>query len=186
MIRFLVSAIVVVVVATVTTLLGSRLLGVRRGWVRQLLAGARQVGPVKGFPLRVDFATAPTFGDGVMLVGEACGLVNPFTGEGIDYALESAEIASAYVAEQFPAADFSRRKLQEYDRRLRRRFQRSFVYTARIRDFYMTRAWLLNRFLSLALRRPELKSLVVDVALGNRDPAEGVSLRTVFKVLRNV
>ena len=39
MIRFLVSAIVVVVVATVTTLLGSRLLGVRRGWVRQLLAG---------------------------------------------------------------------------------------------------------------------------------------------------
>ena len=40
MIRFLVSAIVVVVVATVSTLLGSRLLGVRRGWVRQLLAGA--------------------------------------------------------------------------------------------------------------------------------------------------
>ena len=40
MIRFLLSAIVVVVVATVTTLLGSRLLGVRRGWVRQLLAGA--------------------------------------------------------------------------------------------------------------------------------------------------
>jgi menaquinone-9 beta-reductase len=154
--------------------------------LRQALDGARQAGPVKGFPLRVDFATAPTFGEGLLLVGEACGLVNPFTGEGIDYALESAEIASAYVAEQMPRGDFSRRALKEYDRRLRRKFQRTFVYTARIRDFYMTREWLLNRFLSLALRRPELKVLLVDVALGNRDPAEGVSLRTVYKVLRNV
>jgi geranylgeranyl reductase family protein len=154
--------------------------------LRRALDGARQAGPVKGFPLRVDFATAPTFGEGLLLVGEACGLVNPFTGEGIDYALESAEIASAYVAEQMPGGDFSKRALKEYDRRLRRKFQRTFVYTARIRDFYMTREWLLNRFLSLALRRPELKVLLVDVALGNRDPAEGVSLRTVYKVLRNV
>jgi len=38
-IRFLTSAAVVVVAATITTLIGSRLLGVRRGWVRQLLAG---------------------------------------------------------------------------------------------------------------------------------------------------
>lgn len=34
------SLVVTVVIATVTTLLGSRLLGIRRGWVRQLLAGA--------------------------------------------------------------------------------------------------------------------------------------------------
>jgi geranylgeranyl reductase family protein len=154
--------------------------------LREMLDGAEQAGPVKGFPLRVDFATAPTIGDGLLLVGEACGLVNPFTGEGIDYALESAEIAAAYVHEQLPRGDFSRRALKEYDRRLRQRFQRAFVYTSRIRDFYMTREWLLNRFLSLAVRRPELKVLLVDVALGNRDPADGVSLRTVYKILRNV
>lgn len=40
MIRSIVSLVVVLVVASTTTLLGSRLLGVRRGWVRQLLAGA--------------------------------------------------------------------------------------------------------------------------------------------------
>lgn len=40
MIRFVVSLVVMVVIATTTTLLGSRLLGIRRGWVRQLLAGA--------------------------------------------------------------------------------------------------------------------------------------------------
>jgi len=38
-IRLVLSAVVMVVVASATTLLGSRLLGVRRGWVRQLLAG---------------------------------------------------------------------------------------------------------------------------------------------------
>lgn len=39
MIRFLANAAVVVVAGTFSTLIGSRLLGIRRGWVRQLLAG---------------------------------------------------------------------------------------------------------------------------------------------------
>jgi geranylgeranyl reductase family protein len=157
--------------------------------LRDLLQGARQAGPAKGFPLRVDFATAPTHADGILLVGEACGLVNPLTGEGIDYGLESAEIAAAFVGERFVPGgpgDFSPKALKEYDRRLRRRFQRAFVYMARIRDLYLPREWLLNRFLSLAVRRPELKVLLVDVVLGNRDPAEGVSLGTLFKLFRNV
>ncbi len=151
--------------------------------LRGLLPGAHQVGPVKSYPLRVDFATAPTHADGLILVGEACGLVNPLTGEGIDYALESAEVAAQFVGEQYSGGDFSRRALREYDRRLRKKFQRTFHYMARIRDFYMPREWLLNRFLSVALRRPELRVLLVDVALGNRDPAEGVSLGTVYKIL---
>src|SRR6266487_813702 len=63
--------------------------------LQQLLAGAQRTGPIKGYPLRVDFARSPTFGDRTMLVGEAAGLVNPVTGEGIDYALESGKMAAA-------------------------------------------------------------------------------------------
>src|SRR3989338_901512 len=62
--------------------------------LRALLAKARQTAPVKGYPLRFDFPTARTALPGLRLVGEACGLVNPLTGEGIDYALESAEVAA--------------------------------------------------------------------------------------------
>jgi len=62
--------------------------------VREKLADGRRLGPVKSYPLRMDFATARTFGDRMIVVGEAAGLVNPFTGEGIDYAMESGQIAA--------------------------------------------------------------------------------------------
>ena len=39
-------------------------------------------------------------GDAILLVGEAAGLANPLTGEGIDYALESGRIAAELGREQ--------------------------------------------------------------------------------------
>ncbi|NJN94071.1 MAG: FAD-dependent oxidoreductase [Anaerolineales bacterium] len=41
--------------------------------LQELLAGARRVGPVKGYPLRMDFLTAPTYAERTLLVGEAPG-----------------------------------------------------------------------------------------------------------------
>src|SRR5262249_8751231 len=67
---------------------------VRGRGVTALLNGAHQSGPERGYPLRVDFPELPTSAGRVLLVGEAAGLVNPLTGEGIDYALESAQIAA--------------------------------------------------------------------------------------------
>src|SRR5579859_4066800 len=60
------------------------------------LQGASQAGPAKAFPLRIDFLEAHLNGDRIFAVGEAAGLVNPLTGEGIDYALESGRLAAAY------------------------------------------------------------------------------------------
>ena len=51
-----------------------------------MLEGARQAGPLTGYPIRVDFLHAPTFGERTLLVGESAGLVNPLTGEGIEQA----------------------------------------------------------------------------------------------------
>ena len=53
----------------------------------------------RGYPLRLDFPTARTACPGLALVGEAAGLVNPLTGEGIDFALESAEVAAEMLGE---------------------------------------------------------------------------------------
>ncbi|MBV9581655.1 MAG: FAD-dependent monooxygenase, partial [Chloroflexi bacterium] len=40
---------------------------VEGGRVSQILAGGHQVGPVKGYPIRVDFLTAPTFAEHTLL-----------------------------------------------------------------------------------------------------------------------
>ncbi len=56
---------------------------------------ASRLTPVKGFPIRTDFHRSQCLADRLLVVGEAAGLVNPFTGEGIDYTLESARLARA-------------------------------------------------------------------------------------------
>lgn len=155
---------------------------VRSPAMQTRLSSARRAGPVKGFPLRVDFASAPTFAERTVFVGEAAGLVNPLTGEGIDYALESGRLAAEHLADLFAAGDFSRAGLEAYDRRLRQRFQRLFVFCSRMRDLYVNRLFL-NRLVGIAGRRPELKMLLVNIALGNQDASEGVSLRTILKVI---
>ncbi|MFG2295710.1 geranylgeranyl reductase family protein [Streptomyces sp. NPDC048603] len=48
-------------------------------------------------PLRLDFSPGRCAGDGILLVGDAAGLVNPFTGEGISYALESGRTAAEVI-----------------------------------------------------------------------------------------
>lgn len=150
--------------------------------MREMLCGARRAGPIKGFPLRTDFATAPTYGDRVLLVGEAAGLVNPLTGEGVDFALESAKIAANHLASSFANGDLSRSNLKRYDRKLRARFQRVFVFSMRMRNWYMN-DYLLNRLVYVAKRRDGLKELFTDVVLGNADAARAFSLRTLLQLI---
>jgi geranylgeranyl reductase family protein len=133
-----------------------------------LLAGARQDGPLKGYPIRVDFLRSPTTAPRTLLVGEATGLVNPLTGEGIDYALESGRIAAEHLARAF-ASD---RPLDEfaYDRDLRARFGPIFRFSEIVRDWYC-HPLLLNALVPLANAHPELRQLLARTVLGERQPA---------------
>ena len=50
-------------------------------------------------PLPMGFNRRPTAVPGMLLIGDAAGIVNPFNGEGIAYAMESAELAAELVSE---------------------------------------------------------------------------------------
>lgn len=60
---------------------------------------ANMVGKVQGAALPMAFNRQPHYGRGLILVGDAGGMVNPFNGEGIAYAMESAEYAAEAIAE---------------------------------------------------------------------------------------
>src|SRR5205807_601106 len=149
-------------------------------FIRAVLDGARQAGPAKSYPLRVDFPDAPTFGSGLLLVGEAAGLVNPLTGEGIDYALESAQIAAEHAARGLIEGTLSRTRFEEYDRHLRARFGRLFAFCRRVRDASIN-ATLLNRLARISSGRDDLKMLLINIALGNREISETVSVAAVLQ-----
>jgi len=53
--------------------------------------------PVRGAVLPMGFNRKPHYADGLMLVGDCGGMVNPFNGEGIAYAMEAGEMAAEAV-----------------------------------------------------------------------------------------
>jgi menaquinone-9 beta-reductase len=143
---------------------------VGRDALKTLLDGARQTAPARGYPIRVDFLTAPTFAEHTLLVGEAAGLVNPLTGEGIDYALESGKLAAEHLSGLLQQGDLSVPRLAAYDSLLRARFEKIFRFSTQVRDWYC-RPPLLNVLVPLANRQPALRQLLANIVLGEREPA---------------
>ncbi|MPZ25769.1 MAG: geranylgeranyl reductase family protein [Micromonosporaceae bacterium] len=81
-------------------------------------------GPIKGAALPMGFNRVPHYTRGVMLVGDTGGMVNPFNGEGIAYAMESGELAAEVAAQALarPTAAGAERALQHYPQLLRMRY----------------------------------------------------------------
>ena len=148
--------------------------------IAPLLKDARPVGPIKGYPLRVDFPESVPLIDGAIAVGEAIGLVNPFTGEGIDYALESGQIAAECI---LAAHDFTLAGLREYPRRLDERFRRYFILITRMRDlFYNT--FMLNRIFGRGASNRFIRETIMDICFGETDPIHAFSPRMLWNILK--
>jgi geranylgeranyl reductase family protein len=77
--------------------------------------------PVRGAALPMGFNRTPHYINRLLLVGDAGGMINPFNGEGIAYALESGEIAARVIAQALarPTAAGAEMVLQSYPRALK-------------------------------------------------------------------
>jgi flavin-dependent dehydrogenase len=77
--------------------------------------------PVRGAALPMGFNRTPHYTRGLLLAGDAGGMVNPFNGEGIGYALESGEIAARVITQALarPTAAGRERVLQTYPAQLK-------------------------------------------------------------------
>jgi flavin-dependent dehydrogenase len=124
------------------------------------LAGARMVAPVSAMgPLAYD-VDAPRVG-GVLLVGDATGFFDPFTGEGIYASLRGAELAVETAVRALRGGDCSRQALAAYDRARRLAFGGKARVT-RALQFVITRRGLANLTARVLALRPGL----LDVLLG--------------------
>ncbi len=70
------------------------------------------VGEIRGAALPMGFNRQPFYTQGMILVGDSGGMVNPFNGEGIAYAMESGKIAAEVIHQAAAAGnDFAREKV---------------------------------------------------------------------------
>ncbi|MDF5754962.1 geranylgeranyl reductase family protein [Spongiactinospora sp. TRM90649] len=67
-------------------------------------------GPVRGAALPMAFNRQPHYTRGLVLVGDSGGMINPFNGEGIAYAMETGEIAARTIAQALPRSTPAQRE----------------------------------------------------------------------------
>jgi flavin-dependent dehydrogenase len=77
--------------------------------------------PIRGAALPMGFNRTPHYTRGLLLAGDAGGMVNPFNGEGIAYAMESGEIAARVITQALARPDqaSTERVLHGYPQALR-------------------------------------------------------------------
>jgi geranylgeranyl reductase family protein len=114
---------------------------------RSELAGeARSVYPVYFPPRR-------SYGDRVLLVGDAARVNEPVTGEGIYFALKSGELAARAIDQAFRKSDFSAAQLCSYEWECRSAFRRR---------------WRINTFIRWLIYRPTLLSPLIRLSGSRR------------------
>lgn len=132
------------------------------------LGRGRRAGPVLGVaPLGV--GARRVAGAGFLLVGDAAGFFDPFTGEGIFRALRSAELAAAVASDALGRGDLSAGALAPYARRRAAAF-RDKEWLVGLVQLFVCQPALLSYAVARLAARPALAS-VLNRALGDVAPA---------------
>ncbi|KAA3663171.1 MAG: geranylgeranyl reductase family protein [Calditrichaeota bacterium] len=87
-------------------------------YFRERFKDAELLGKISGWNLPVGSKQRKASGDGFVLLGDAAGLIDPFSGEGIGNAMCSGKIAAEVLTEVCKGSDFSAQRLREYDQKL--------------------------------------------------------------------
>jgi geranylgeranyl reductase family protein len=134
--------------------------------VRQLphlarrLAGATRVAPIRALGPLAHRVEQPNTG-GVLLVGDAGGFYDPFTGEGVFTALRSAELAATTIVRALASGDVSARALAGYERARREIFTGKERVTRALQFLIRHR-----RLANLACRALARRPAALDTLLG--------------------
>jgi flavin-dependent dehydrogenase len=141
----------------------------------RMLVRATRSGPIRTYPLRTDFHRDLAGRGRVMVIGEAAGLVNPITGEGIDYALESAEFLAAAFARLWRRTEPASTPMvehitEQYRALLSRRFTRRFALYRAVQRYAFSPARMPS-VLARVSQAPALQRIVVDGLFGRARPA---------------
>jgi len=87
-------------------------------------------------------------GERMLLAGDAAGVVDPFCGEGLAYAIRSGQIAAEVAARAIGQGDLSAANLRLYEQRCEAEFGRSLRWALRLANVTHACPWLFMRLLA--------------------------------------
>ncbi|MFN2626488.1 MAG: geranylgeranyl reductase family protein [Mycobacteriales bacterium] len=140
-------------------------------------------GPMRGGALPMGFNRVPHYSDGLLLVGDAGGAINPFNGEGIAYAMEGAQLAAELVVQALPRDTAGRdRVLARYPAELKARYGGYFTLGR-----MFVHAIGSPKVMALATRhglpRPTLMKFTLKLLANLTDPRDGDALDRLISAM---
>jgi len=129
---------------------------------------ANRTEPIRGAALPMGFNRTPHYTRGLLLVGDAGGMVNPFNGEGIAYAMESGAIAAEVITQAHGRETFAQRELA------------LAAYPSRLKETYGG-YYTLGRWFVKAIGNPEVMRLATKYGLPHPR-----AMRLTLKMLANL
>jgi geranylgeranyl reductase family protein len=130
--------------------------------------------PVRGAALPMGFNRTPVYYQGLMLAGDAAGMVNPFNGEGIAYAMESGEILARVIAQALarPTAQQQERVLAGYPDALRDAYG-GYYTLGRLFVQLIGKPQLMRYATSKGMNRPALMKFALKLLANLSEPRGG-------------
>jgi geranylgeranyl reductase family protein len=130
--------------------------------------------PIRGAALPMGFNRTPQYHRGLLLAGDAAGLVNPFNGEGIAYAMESGELLARVVAQAMarPTRTETERVLRTYPAELQAAYGRYYTL-GRVFVELIGRPKLMRYATSRGMHHPQLMRFALKLLANLSDPRDG-------------
>jgi geranylgeranyl reductase family protein len=130
--------------------------------------------PVRGAALPMGFNRTPHYHRGLVLAGDAAGMVNPFNGEGIAYAMESGELLARVVAQALarPTRAETERVLRSYSDELQAAYGRYYTL-GRVFVELIGRPRLMRYATSRGMNHPQLMRFALKLLANLTDPRDG-------------
>ncbi|WP_188043367.1 geranylgeranyl reductase family protein [Changpingibacter yushuensis] len=133
-----------------------------------------QVGALRGAALPMAFNRKPHYKDGLLLVGDAGGMVSPFNGEGIAYALQSGRFAADAMGQAMarPTVTSQEAALKQYPKALSSELG-GYYSMGRIFAALIERPEIMHLCVKYGLPRPTLMRLVMKLLSDCYDRTDG-------------
>jgi geranylgeranyl reductase family protein len=163
-----------------------------RRWLESMpaewgFAEENRVQPVRGAALPMGFNRTPHYTSGLLLVGDAGGMVNPFNGEGISCAMESGEIAAQVIIQALARPDRAGAELalQGYPRALKDAYGGYYTLGRKFVGA-IGHPWLMKFATRHGLPRPALMRFTMKLLANLTEPRGGDAADRVINALSRI
>jgi menaquinone-9 beta-reductase len=160
-----------------------------KGWLKSMpeewgYTEENRTEPVRGAALPMGFNRTPHYYRGLLLAGDAAGMVNPFNGEGIAYAMESGELLARVVAQALarPTRAETERVLRGYSEELQAAYGRYYTLGRTFVEL-IGRPKLMRYLTSHGMNHPQLMRFALKLMANLSDPLDGDASDRIISAL---